>query len=172
MGILLPYIGKLEFVQDLEISLATIMTNPPNLQLDTMVSILNIFKNSPDPAKYVLDYIQGPFSQPWKTDHVSVNVLTNWIILLEQLIKMQTRIQPCVRDAAMKVAAEWKPSVKAKAENALDMLVFLQFIDTFGLVSSFDDDEIVELLKETFRDDSVLGVLRSVGFSNKMPGSF
>ncbi|GFP82915.1 inactive frigida-like protein 2 [Phtheirospermum japonicum] len=124
---------------------------------------------SSDPAKLVLDAITG-FCVPYlgKGD-VGVNVRRKSVVLLDQLIKMSPSIQPCVKEAAIKVAGEWKLKM-GSGENSLEVLGFLHLLAAYNLSSCFDKDELLSLLKTVAEHKQAPELCRILGLSENIHG--
>ena len=53
-------------------------------------------------------------------------------------------IKSCVRDEVLKLAHELKPNMKENTENSLEVFGFLLILSIYGLLTSFDEDEVLE----------------------------
>lgn len=103
--------------------------------------IFNVLKLSKNPAKLVLNAIQGfdpPLLEMGDKHLESPGVMRSCILLLEQLMKQSPEFEPQVKEEAMKLACDWK----AKMRTPVQVLGFLQLISTYGLNSSFDTGEL------------------------------
>ncbi|KAK0599619.1 hypothetical protein LWI29_007015 [Acer saccharum] len=125
---------------------------------------------SPDPAKLVLDLIQGSYSENKKegTD-IEEGVIRNCILLLEQLQKVLPKINPQVKAQAMMLAVEWKSRIRAVAENSLEIFGFLQLLVTYELVASFQREEIFKLLFPVAHLKQAPKICTALGFADMVP---
>ncbi|KAK1584354.1 hypothetical protein Q3G72_032251 [Acer saccharum] len=125
---------------------------------------------SPDPAKLVLDMIQGLYSENKKegTD-IEEGVIRNCILLLEQLQKVLPKINPQVKAQAMMLAVEWKSRIRAVAENSLEIFGFLQLLVTYELVASFQREEIFKLLFPVAHLKQAPKICTALGFADMVP---
>ncbi|KAK4850353.1 hypothetical protein QYF36_005983 [Acer negundo] len=123
-----------------------------------------------DPAKLVLDLIQGSYSENKKegTD-IEEGVMRNYILLLEQLQEVLPKINPQVKAQAMKLAVKWKSKMRAVAENSLEIFGFLQLLATYELVVSFQREEIFKLLFPVAHLKQALKICTALGFADMAP---
>ncbi|KAK6164440.1 hypothetical protein DH2020_001304 [Rehmannia glutinosa] len=126
---------------------------------------------SSDPAKLVLDAIEGYYIPRLGKGDIEVNVWRKGILLLDQLTKMSPSIQPCVREAAIKLVSRWK-SKMSTAENPFEVLGFLHFLAAYNLSSCFDKDELLSLLKTVAQHKQTPELCRILGLSENISGSF
>ncbi|KAK4850641.1 hypothetical protein QYF36_008554 [Acer negundo] len=128
---------------------------------------------SPDPAKLVLDLIQGSYSENKKegTD-IEEGIIRNYILLLEQLQEILPKINPQVKAQAMMLAVEWKSRMRAVAENSLEIFGFLQLLATYELVASFQREEIFKLLFPFAHLKQAPKICTALGFADMAPGKF
>lgn len=80
-----------------------------------------------------------------------------------------------VKKRAKAVAEEWKPKLDAldmdaSNGNSLEAHAFLQLLDTFGVVSDFDAEELSRLIPMVSRRRQTSDLCRSLGLSENMPG--
>ncbi|KAK3023668.1 hypothetical protein RJ639_043549 [Escallonia herrerae] len=67
------------------------------------------FKNSSDPAKLVLDAVQGSFRSITEGNKsFKLDLTTSFSSLLEQLMRFSPEIKPCVKQEAVVFAVEWR----------------------------------------------------------------
>ncbi|KAK2637715.1 hypothetical protein Ddye_025510 [Dipteronia dyeriana] len=123
-----------------------------------------------DPAKLVLDLIQGSYSENKKegTD-IEEGVIRNYILLLEQLQEVLPKINPQVKAQAMKLAVEWKSRMRAVAENSLEIFGFMQLLATYELVASFQREEIFKLLFPVAHLKQSPKICTALGFADMAP---
>ena len=129
---------------------------------------------SSDPAQIVLEMMQSSLGQFWREGGFcsEVNVMKGYIYLLETLMRVSKHIGPCVKEDAKKLALQWKARMKADSGNSLEILLFLQFIATYELLSTINAGDIVNLLGVIFRHRQALELCQAVGFADKIPGNF
>ncbi|OVA15114.1 Frigida-like [Macleaya cordata] len=128
-------------------------------------------KFASDPAKLVLDALLGFFPPNSKGDKDGELAATRrtCILLLERLFELSPEIKPQVKDKANKLAIEWKGKITSGDENPLEPLGFLQLLATYGLASSFDANELLDLAVSIARRKQAIDLCRSLGFNEKMP---
>lgn len=106
-------------------------------------------RRSSDPAKVVLDAMQGFYPPHTKEGDVEfeVNIIRrSCILLLEQLLEVSPDIKPCVKEEAMEVAGKWKANMRADSGHFLEVLGFLQLLATYGLMHAFDVGLLLHLI--------------------------
>lgn len=125
---------------------------------------------SADPAKLVLDAIQGFYPEDLGDVDIDFDlnvVRKSCILLLEQLIKMKPRIKSHLKERAMKIAMEWKERMEVDDdEHYLEVVGFLQLVATYGLTCAFGKDELLVLFKSCVRHDQAPELCRSLGFTD------
>ncbi|PRQ42011.1 hypothetical protein RchiOBHm_Chr3g0453001 [Rosa chinensis] len=136
---------------------------------DKMLATLQM---SPDPAQIVLEMLQSSFAQCWREGGFfsEVTVMKGYIYLLETLMRESKHIGPRVKEDARKLAVQWKTRMRADAGNSLEILLFLQFLATYELLSTINGGDIVNLLGVISRHRQALELCQSVGFADKIPG--
>ncbi|OMO90932.1 Frigida-like protein [Corchorus capsularis] len=134
--------------------------------------VLDTLRISPDPAKFVLDLMLETFSQQQRKGGTGFEevVLNTYVVVLEQLMQVPRLIQPNVKADAMKLATEWKAKMELNAENSVEVLCFLLFVAAFGLVSSFDRDQIFKLLGIAYQFQQARKVCQRLGLTDQIPG--
>ncbi|EXB67649.1 hypothetical protein L484_010215 [Morus notabilis] len=158
-------------IEQAENSSAGAVTSSPNLQLSTTQNdIFAQLQTLPDLAKFVLDHIQWCLSQHWKRGDAAFeeNSMRYCIFLFEKLWRIFPRIQPSVKEDAMKLAGEWKDKMREKTENHWEALGFLQFLAAYRLVSSFGDDEILKFLETISQHKEALKSCLSLSFASQI----
>ncbi|KEH39241.1 frigida-LIKE protein [Medicago truncatula] len=130
--------------------------------------ILDNLQESSDPAKIVLDIIQNPIIPRYKNGDHAVIIDGSCIFLLEQLMRISPKIKPCVREEALKLAHDLKAKIKENTENSLVVLGFLLVLSIYGLVTSFDKDEVLELFAFVAQHKTAVELFRTLGFANKV----
>ncbi|PON73977.1 Frigida-like [Parasponia andersonii] len=163
---------KIERVED---SLDKVVASSSNLQLSTLQNnILAHLQTSADPAKFVLDFIQGSISEYWKRGVVGfeASVMISYISVFEQLFRISPQLQPLVKEEAKKLAVEWKAKMRTNTEYSLEVLGFLQFLATYGLISSFNENEILKFLETISQQKQALELCCNLGFAEKINVAF
>jgi hypothetical protein len=155
-------------------------TGETSLQLDTtektdeVESLYNdIFANlldSSDPSRLVLDMIQNPTIPLCKKGDNAVIIADYHIYLLEQLMKISPNINPCVREEALKLAFDLKSNMSESTENSLVVLGFLLLLSIYGLVTSFGEEEVLELFASVAQHKIAIELFETLGFANKVSG--
>ncbi|XWS58503.1 hypothetical protein CRYUN_Cryun08bG0039700 [Craigia yunnanensis] len=140
----------------------------PDLRQNEVLAALQM---SPDPAKFVLDLMLGTCSQHQKKGWTGFeeSVLKIYVLILEQLLQVSPLVQPNVKADALKLAIEWKAKMKLSAQNSVEIMGFLQFVAAFGLVSSFNRDEIFKLLGTSAQHQQARNVCQVLGFTDRIP---
>ncbi|KAH9626923.1 hypothetical protein KSS87_014984 [Heliosperma pusillum] len=80
-----------------------------------------------------------------------------------------------IKARAKAIAEAWKPKLneldmEAGSGNSLEAHAFLQLLDTFGVASDFDMEELIKLVPLVSRRRQAADLCRSLGLSDKMPG--
>ncbi|PQM43225.1 FRIGIDA-like protein 5 [Prunus yedoensis var. nudiflora] len=140
------------------------------IQNETLAAL----QTSLDPAKFVLDLMQNSFAQYWGDGDVPYKetVMLSYINLLEQLMGVSLHVGLHVKDDAEKLAIQWKAKMGADTQNSLERLGFLQFIATYGLLSTFTRDDIAPLLGRISQDKQTRELCQKLRFANKIPARF
>ncbi|XP_074320894.1 uncharacterized protein LOC141657528 [Silene latifolia] len=127
-----------------------------------------------DPPKLVLDAIQGFYPEGFRNGDLGFDlnvVRRSCVLLLEQLNELKARIKACVRERAMRVAVEWKNKMNVGGDSdggCLEVVGFLQLVATYGLVSEFDEEELLRLFEACARHDRAPQLCRSLGFTDRV----
>lgn len=82
------------------------------------------------------------------------------------------QIGPSLKENAKKLAVEWEVKMRAVPENPFEILCFLQFLATYGLVSSFNTYDILKLLEKISQHKEALELCTTLGFADNIPGKF
>ncbi|PRQ42017.1 hypothetical protein RchiOBHm_Chr3g0453061 [Rosa chinensis] len=133
-----------------------------------------ILKASSDPAKLVLDAMQGFYPSSSTLDnketHFDLTVIRrSCILLLEDLKRMSPQINVRVRNEAMKLAADWKAKI-VSSENTQEILGFLRLVNTYGLSSMYDAKDLQSLLAVVHKPEQASQSSRALGIKDKAPG--
>jgi len=136
------------------------------------IDILVDLQESSDPAKVVLDRILNPVIPRCKKGEHIVIIDGRDIFLLEQLMKISPspKINPCVKKDALKLALDLKVNMKENTENSLVVLGFLLLLSIYELLTSFDEDEVLELFAFAAQHKIAVELFRTLGFANKLSG--
>ncbi|XP_059318380.1 uncharacterized protein LOC132068717 isoform X2 [Lycium ferocissimum] len=149
-----------------------IFLNEHEKKLDSMSDdVFRTLHLSRNPAQLVLDAMEGfypPHLMMMKgdTEFEGSVARKTCILLLEQLIRVSPKIQPTVRERAMKLASEWKFKMTG---NQLEILGFLYLLASFNLVFAFDPDELMNLLAVVAEHNKSKELCRLLGFTEKIP---
>ncbi|KAF8019413.1 hypothetical protein BT93_G0174 [Corymbia citriodora subsp. variegata] len=113
--------------------------------------VLEIIQTSDDAAKLVLNAMEGFFPPDLgnRDGLLGIGVIRrSCIFLLENLILSSAEIKPQEREAAMKLAVEWKGKLKLSpsTEHPLEVLGLLKLLVAYQLASDFDADGIQDLV--------------------------
>ncbi|WJX69352.1 hypothetical protein P8452_53613 [Trifolium repens] len=129
--------------------------------------LVNMIESS-DPSRLVLDMIQNPIIPICKKGDNAVIIADYHIYLLEQLMRMTPNIKPCVREEALMLAFDLKADMKENTENSLTVLGFLLLLSIFGLLTSFNEDEVLELFAFVSQHKIAIELFETLGFANKV----
>ncbi|XP_039165401.1 CAP-Gly domain-containing linker protein 1 [Eucalyptus grandis] len=138
--------------------------------------VLEIIQTSDDAAKLVLDAMEGfyPPDSRNKDGLLDIGVIRrSCIFLLENLILSSAEINPQEREAAMKLAVEWKGKLKLSpsTEHPLEVLGFLRLLVAYKLASAFDANGIQDLVNSVSQFQIAKELYQVVGSSAVPPGS-
>ncbi|KAL5729742.1 hypothetical protein ACHQM5_002646 [Ranunculus cassubicifolius] len=124
-----------------------------------------------DAPKLVLDAMKGfyPPNSKGDKDGELAALRRTCLLLLEQLIAISPHISAEIKDRAEKLAVEWKGNVCADGENTLEALALLQLLATYGVVASFEADDVLELAVFVARRKQAVDLVRSLGIPDKIP---
>jgi hypothetical protein len=125
---------------------------------------------SSDPSRLVLDMIQNPVIPLCKKGDNALIIADYQIYLLEQLMRISPNIKPCVREEALKLALDFKANMKENTENSLVVLGFLLLLSIYGLLDSFNEDEVLELFAFVAQHKIAVELFGTLGFTNKVSG--
>jgi hypothetical protein len=131
--------------------------------------LINMLDSS-DPSRVVLDRIQNPVIPLCKKGDDIVIIDDSHIFLLEQLMRISPNIEPCVREEALKLALDLKAYMKENTENSLVVLGFLLLLSIYGLLDSFNEDEVLELFAFVAQHKIAVELFGTLGFTNKVSG--
>uniref|UniRef100_A0A3Q7F7A6 FRIGIDA-like protein n=1 Tax=Solanum lycopersicum TaxID=4081 RepID=A0A3Q7F7A6_SOLLC len=134
--------------------------------------IFEALQMSPDPAKLVLDAMEGfcpPHLRKRETEFEGSVARRSCILLLEQLIRVSPEIQGSVREIARCIASDWKVKIEATEGNQDEILVFLYLLAAYSLVSFFDADELMILLESVAKHDKFAELCCALDMKQNLP---
>ncbi|XP_056851179.1 uncharacterized protein LOC108825232 [Raphanus sativus] len=152
----------------LELLLRGHLMKRDQLHLDVLSSV----KRSPDPAKLVLDTIDGLYSAHQRTAFTNLDpksVQRSSICLLECLMDISPKPTTEVQGVAIKFATEWKNTSLVKADNPAEVLEFLHFLAAFSLAYTFDADQVQSLFDVAFLCKYGPSLCKALGVSALAP---
>jgi len=123
-----------------------------------------------NPAKVVLDIIHKPINPLCKKGDNAVIFYDSRVFLLEQLMRVSPNIEDCVREEALTVALDLKAYIRENTEDSVAVLGFLLLLSIYRLLTSFDEDEILELFALVAQHKIAMEMFRTLGFANKVSG--
>lgn len=148
------------------------------------VELADAWKYAPDPAKMVVDAMQGLVADDSGSGtSVDLGGLRRvGVVLLEELMRAKVEIRDGVKEKAKAIAAEWKGKLAAASggsgsggdgggeEDGLEKLCFLHMLAAFGLVESdgFDLNELVEYAAVIARYRQAVELCRALKFGDKI----
>ncbi|CAL9003487.1 unnamed protein product [Prunus brigantina] len=168
-------------------------SSSPNLQLDAITYARNLqqrldehfsennsvqskmfdyLRVSIDPGRLALTMMQKSLSEYWRKGGLEATVIMKNISMLEELVQVLPHVGSHVRKDAEELAVKWKAKMRANTDNSLEILCFLQFIATYGLVSTFDVDEMVKLLGMISQHKQAIELHQTLGVADKIPADF
>lgn len=128
-----------------------------------------------DPAKMVLDAMDGFYNgRKMKGDRDSEHAALRrtCLILLERLDMVSPVIKESVKERAKNLALEWKRKIAegGETDGQMEGLSFLQLLATFGLVSVFNADDLLDIFCIIPRRRQAPDLCRALGLVEKVPG--
>jgi myosin protein heavy chain len=139
------------------------------LESDGNDTLVNLLASSSDPSKDVLDIIQNPLIPRCNGDNVVI-IDECHIDLLEKLMRISPHVKPHVREEAMKLALSLKAYIGENTENSVPVLGFLLLLSIYGLVSSFDEDEVLNLFGFVAQHKIAVELFGIMGLVHKISG--
>ncbi|KAK4418400.1 hypothetical protein Salat_2252800 [Sesamum alatum] len=131
--------------------------------------IFKLLLHSSDPAKLVLDAVEEFYTPHLGEGDMDFNMRRAGL-LLDQLTKTSPKIQPCVREAAIKLATKWKSKMRTTAKNSLEVWGFLQFVAAYNLSSCFPKDELLSFVKTAVQHIQTPELCRILGLTESIHG--
>ncbi|KAL5987970.1 hypothetical protein ACLOJK_035732 [Asimina triloba] len=126
---------------------------------------------SPDPAKLVLETMEGFFPSNSKGDK-DVQLAAHrrsCILLLDRLMTISPPISMDVRQSAIKLANEWKGKVSKNGENPLEGVAWMHLLAAYRLVSVYKVDELLDIIVFIARRKQTIDLCRALGLADKIP---
>lgn len=123
-----------------------------------------------DPSKIVLEIIQNPVIPKCKMGNSAVIIDDRDILLLKELMRIAPDVKPHTREKALKLALELKANMEENKENSKVVLGFLLLLSVYGLVPSFDEDEVLKLFGLVSQQNIAIVLFGAMGFAEKISG--
>ncbi|KAL0924778.1 hypothetical protein M5K25_005635 [Dendrobium thyrsiflorum] len=125
---------------------------------------------APDPTELVLNAIGDFFPLEKTVEGELVSIRRTCLTLLECLHDLALEIKPLARERARGVAVEWRELLNgAKGDTSLVVLGVLHLIATFGLIDSFEVDDILDLIVLVARRKTIVDLCKSAALSENIP---
>ncbi|PKI78201.1 hypothetical protein CRG98_001372 [Punica granatum] len=127
----------------------------------------------PDPAKVVLDAMEGFFPPHLKKGVVEFKgstVRASCILLLEQLMKISPDIKEDIKSEATKLSFDWFTKLKPDNNHSCQILGFLLLIASYNCHNAFDVNELFRYAKVIAHRRRVPELCRVLGFRDEIPG--
>ncbi|KAM0994999.1 hypothetical protein ACFX15_010079 [Malus domestica] len=134
--------------------------------------LLDVLRLPVDREKIVLNLMQKSLHQYWSNRNVGFidNLVKTYIPMLNELTITSSNVALDVKKEATSLAVQWKAKMRIDKENSLEILGFLQFLDTYGLLSTLSVDNTVMLLGIICQNKPVLQLCQILSFADKIPG--
>ncbi|MED6144303.1 hypothetical protein PIB30_014385 [Stylosanthes scabra] len=116
--------------------------------------VLNILRSSSDPAKAMLVVMKD-----------AIAIENTHIFLLEHLMEISPHIESHVREEAMELVLRMKANMRLSTDNSLVVFSFLMILSTYKLVSSFSEDEVLELFEIVAHHKPAVELFRMLHFA-------
>ncbi|KAL6175902.1 hypothetical protein ACLB2K_052540 [Fragaria x ananassa] len=134
------------------------------------------FQVSSDPGNLVLDAMQGFYPSNSNrgnkdTDFDLSFIRRSCILLLQELEMMSPKINPGVREKALKLSAHWKANLTVATGNSVEVLGFLRLVTAFELSSAYDANELQSLLSLVTQPEQAAELSRALGIKYKEPSN-
>ncbi|XP_020972471.1 uncharacterized protein LOC107626723 [Arachis ipaensis] len=130
--------------------------------------VLAQLRSCPDPAKLILNILKNPIVPHCKMEDEVIAIDESQIFLLQQLMQLSPHIKPHVRDEAMELALNMKASMTRNIENPNMVLGFLQILSAYGLVSSFNGDEVFKHFEIISQHKQAVELFQMLGLKGKI----
>ncbi|KAK6911473.1 3-dehydroquinate dehydratase type I [Dillenia turbinata] len=135
--------------------------------------VYNALRLSSDPAKFVLDVMEGFNPCKMKKGDVESDTRLIWkiyILLLEQLMRISVQIGPHVKAAALTLALNWKNKMRAVGDGLLEVLAFLLLVCSYELASAFAARKLLNLVLTVSQHEAVVELFRRLGLVQMLSG--
>ncbi|KAK6947030.1 Frigida-like, partial [Dillenia turbinata] len=138
------------------------------------LEIPGALKLASDPAKMVLDALEGFYSEnsssKGEKDPAVSGFRRTCIMLLEELKVLGPQINANERERAKNLAVQWKGKLSRNGKNPLEALGVLQLLATFNLAAEFDAGEVLDLVVNIGRYRQAMELCRALGYSDRISG--
>ncbi|CAL9231815.1 unnamed protein product [Arabidopsis halleri] len=126
-----------------------------------------------DPAKVILDAVEGSFKEYWNKGlgEADDRVVNSCIVLLENLLQMNRRITPEVKQEATQLGIDWLGKAKSNLNNDPRVLGCLLFLAAYGLASVTTREVLLTLLERFLLYDHAPKLFRLLGLEDKVFGA-
>ncbi|OMO55294.1 Frigida-like protein [Corchorus olitorius] len=134
--------------------------------------VLVILRLALDPAKFVLDAVEGfypPYLKKGETEFDGDVVKRSCILLLVQLREICPEIKHDVKKEAMKIAFNWCTNLHVNSGNLLESLGFMLLLASFGLASAFDVNVLLNFFEKINLHDQAAKLFRDL-YADKISG--
>ncbi|KAH0466513.1 hypothetical protein IEQ34_003751 [Dendrobium chrysotoxum] len=126
--------------------------------------------SAPDPTELVLDAIGNFFPLEKVAEGELVSIRRTCLTLLECLHDLALEIKPLARERARGMAVEWRELLNdAKGDTSLVVLGVLHLVATFGLIDSFEVDDILDLIVLVARRKNIVDLCKSAALDENIP---
>lgn len=136
--------------------------------------ISDALQNAEDPAKLVLDFIEGTYNKHPQREVIALqnDVVKTHISCLEKLMMVSPPMTEQVKEGARKLATEWKQRLdRANPENHMEALRFLHLLAAYKLVPFFRKAEILRLAEVISLRDKAAELCHTLGLDEKITGN-
>lgn len=134
--------------------------------------VWEILQSSLDSAKLVLEAMEGFYPPHLRNGDVELEMTVarrSCILLLEKLMALSPQIQPHVREAALKLAGEWKVKMKVYPKDNSEVEAFILLLASYKLASDFDAVELLEYLVLCAMRPQAPQICRALDLAEKLP---
>ncbi|XP_059652604.1 FRIGIDA-like protein 5 [Cornus florida] len=146
-----------------QVEFKSVCTNMKRKQVSSSIQF------SLDPAKLVLDALLGCYHSNLKGNmSPRENVLRTCAIFLEQLMRVSPKIKPHVQKEAMNFAVDWKAEMM-KSKKPVKVLIFLQIVAIYKLVSWFNANELLRFLGSVNWHEQAIDLFPILELADKIP---
>lgn len=147
--------------------------NGPGKDPESMGSEIHaILSLSPDPAKVVLKTVEAFYADCSEMLVKDCKERRRTNLMFDQLAILSPDIKPCVTEAAIKLAREWKSIVGSTSKHPMEILVFLNLVAAYKLSSHFNEAELFNLLMAAGKNKQTPVLCHTLGLVHRIPGIF